>query len=130
MVGDTANRSIIRLNLAIRSGATRHVLLVHQYAVKFPAFMNGWELFLCGLLGNVQERKFSGSEAVFCPVVFYTWGGFMSVMKRADILTEKQFDEMVTDSFISSWGCDLPCEIKASSFGLLNGDVVCTDYGS
>ena len=123
-------RSVIRMNIGIRSGATRHVLLIGSWAIKVPAFMNGWELFLCGLLGNVQERKFSGVEEVFCPVLFYVWGGFLSVMRRAEPMSDTDFDAVVTDEFLAKWECDIPCEIKVSSFGWIDGNPVCVDYGS
>ncbi len=123
-------RDIIRLSLGIRSGTTRHAFLIGRYAIKTPHVCNGWELFLCGLLGNIQERKFSGSDPVFCPIVFSIWGGFICVMKRATPMTGEQFDAQVTDEFLNSHSITIPCEIKPSSFGTLDGRIVCVDYGS
>lgn len=123
-------RDIIRLSLGVRSGATRHAILVGRYALKVPNVRNGWEMFLCGILGNIQEQKFSGSDLIFCPIVFSIWGGWFNVMRRASPMSEDDFDRLVTDDFMQSHSMIVPCEIKVSSFGYIEGKVVCVDYGS
>ena len=123
-------RDTIRTNICIRSGATRHAILIGKYAVKIPVLNEGWELFLCGLLGNIQEHKFHDSDPVFCPIVFSIPLGFLNVMHRVNELTKKEFDTHITDDFMQSHSVVIPCEIKRSSFGWFEGRIVAIDYGS
>jgi hypothetical protein len=123
-------RDVIRTNLGMRSGATRHALLVGKYAIKIPIMNSGWEMFLCGILGNVQELKFHDCDPVFCPIVFSLPLGFLNVMLRVKELTEEEFDNLVTDEFLGQHSVVIPCEIKRSSFGWLDGQIVAIDYGS
>lgn len=105
-----------------KRGITREVFLIGRWAIKIPSFRS-WKLFLQGLLGNMQEKQWSGFDERLCPVVFYTPGGFLSIMPRATPI------ECINDEYLSI--CDsLPVEKKLCSFGLLNGKIVAVDYGS
>ena len=72
-----------------------------EYAFKIPVLTNGWELFLCGLLGNIQERKFHKCDPVFCPIVFSFPLGLLNVMRRAEELNQIEFDAFINDNFLN-----------------------------
>lgn len=113
--------------MEIKRGATRTVFLLGGLAFKFPTFYS-WENFLYGLLGNMQETRFSqlGWEQL-CPVVFSINFGLLVVMKRAMLLTDIEFSNMNYNDFIK---VGVPVENKQCSFGWLNGRIVAVDYGS
>lgn len=137
--------------MEIKYGSTRTVLLIGKYAIKLPSFYN-FEFFLRGLLGNLNERKWSSfkdydsldCKGRLCPVLFTLWGGWFSIMPRCKELTEEEFSNLNCNEFtgnkeiflshkddrimISSGG--LPVEHKISSFGKLNGEIVAIDYGN
>jgi hypothetical protein len=118
-VGDATSR-----RFAWRRGTSREVLLVGRWAVKLPS-ARCWRLFLCGLLGNMQEALWSGFDSGLCPVRWAFPGGLVVVMPRCEPLTAAEFDALDR----SPWA-DLPVEAKACSFGRLGGRVVAVDYGS
>jgi hypothetical protein len=114
-------------------GTTRTVLLLWRYAFKVPAVVE-WRLFLLGLLGNMQETKFSKCGwPELCPVVFSIPGGFLVVMRRAVPITREQWfelDEVALDEFMTTATYRLPVELKMDSFGMLDNKMVAVDYGS
>jgi hypothetical protein len=118
------------------SGTTRAVYLIGRWAVKVPVLCN-WDLFLRGLLGNMQEAGLSLLKwPELCPVVFACPGGWFIVMRRAEPLSSEQFFALNYAEWIKG-GRDLPkgewlipVENKPDSFGLLNGRIVAVDYGS
>lgn len=125
--------SIVHKNCRLAYGTTRAVLLVGGVAVKFPA-MREWRLFLLGLLANMQERQFSRTGwPELCPVLFSLPGGWLVVMKRAQVLTEAEWlaisDAEMRD-FTNKADYCLPVELKSDSFGWLDGNLVAVDYGN
>lgn len=121
--------------MVVRRGTTRTVVLIGRWAIKIPTFSR-WELFLRGLLGNLQETMFTKLNSPFlCPVVLSVAGGFLNVMPRTTPLTESQFNSIDYATWIKN-GRDLPdgewilpVENKIDSFGLFNGKIVAVDYG-
>lgn len=106
-------------------GATREVLLVGRWAVKFPS-ARGWRLFLHGLLGNMQEALWAPHGAPdLCPVVFACPGGWVIVMARAEPAGDVYTPEMAA---LRARQHDIP-EPKASSYGWLDGRLVAVDFG-
>lgn len=118
-----------------RNGSTRIVILTKKFAVKLPNFLNGWSMFLHGLLANLQESCWSRmlwkkeDSMGLCPVVFAVKGGFLIVMKRAQILTWEEFCEFDYEKFKMQKAA-VPVEQKTDSFGWLNGEIVAVDYGN
>ncbi len=111
------------LNIQMKSGVTRDVLLIGRYAFKFPSFQS-WRQFLMGLIANQHEKMWAKSDKRLCPIHTYVPGGFLNVMLRAEPIKEgygEEIDKMKADL--------LPVERKYSSFGLLNGQLVAVDYG-
>lgn len=125
-----------------RTGCTRIVFLIKNWAIKVPNFLDGWPRFLMGLLANYQETLFSKGdwhEGKLCPVIFSIWGGWLLIMPKVEVLTDEEFCQMdrdwriikntkeFPDAIIAGYIC---CEWKSNSFGKLNGKTVCIDYGN
>lgn len=125
--------SLVHKNCRLAYGVTRTVLLVGNLAIKVPSF-GEWRLFLLGLLANMQERNFSNlGWPELCPVLFSVPGGWLVVMRRAQILTDAEWsaisEEDIT-AFINKPNYSVPAELKSDSFGWLNGKLVAVDYGN
>lgn len=119
-------------DIVLRSGATRHVVLIGGLAFKIPRVTH-WRLFLYGLLGNMQERRWSGASDRLCPVLFALPGGWLVVMPRVAPLTDIEW-EVLDALWDSLYGEDaemlLPVERKRCSVGTLGRRFVAVDYGS
>lgn len=115
-----------------RTGCTRIVFLTKHYALKVPNFLDGWKLFLNGLLANLQESNFwqNGGYYELCPIRYATWGGWLVIMRKAQVLTDEEFLAMDIDAFLNKEHYVIPAEKKANSFGWLDGRVVAIDYGN
>lgn len=117
--------------MQLKSGATRHVLLVGRWAIKIPR-LTRWINFLQGLLANMQEVAFAPISDLLCPVLWTSGGGWIVVMARAEPLTDAEL------AVILSWESHgmvsepfpLAVEAKPCSFGKLGGRIVAVDYGS
>ena len=118
--------------LDIKKGTTRITFLVGNYAIKIP-ILDHWESFLEGLLGNMNETRFTRifTEA-FCPVVFSLPYGFLNIMKHVQPLTEQDFL-----CFDYHYWCNYQFKYqivfvkhKQDSFGWLDGKIVACDYGN
>lgn len=111
------------------NGVTRLVILTKNYAFKIPNFLNGWRMFLHGLICNMHEKMWSNTKwEQLCPIVFAAWGGWLVVMKRARPLTDEEWDKFDCEAFVKEPNL-LPVETKKCSFGVLNGKIVAVDYG-
>lgn len=114
-----------------RQGITREVILTRRYAVKIPKLIYGWQKFLCGLLANMQEAAFGRSGLPeLCPVVFAVPGGWLLVMRRAEMLTDAEWIAFDARAFCETDGYVVPAEFKQDSFGKLDGRIVAIDYGN
>jgi hypothetical protein len=115
--------------MKIARGATRLVFLTRTRAYKIPTF-SSWKLFLNGLLANIQEHEFGtlGWEG-FCPVLWSIPGGFLVTMPRAEPITDYDWEGFDADHFIHRPHYTIPAELKQSSFGFLDGEIVAVDYG-
>lgn len=99
--------------------------------MKVPNFLDGWSLFLRGLLANMQERQIGRSAlAGICPVLFSTIGGWVVVMPRARVMTREEFLSFDPGAFCNRDDYSIPSEHKENSFGYLHGEVVAIDYGN
>lgn len=113
---------------SVRKGATRYVVLTKSRAYKFPSFAS-WNLFLHGLLANMQEHSFYKLSDAMCPVIGYIRGGFLVVMPRAVPLTDEEYESFDVVGFLDRETFLIPAENKQSSFGKLHGRIVAVDYG-
>lgn len=110
-------------------GFNRLVILTRKHAIKIPSLRN-WRDFLFGLLNNMNEAKLgrSGLDG-YCPVRLALPGGFAIVMPRASILSEDEFMAFDAAAFCDRGAYRINAEHKADSFGRINGEIVCVDYG-
>ncbi len=123
----------MRLNKDVKYGTTRTVVLLGKYAFKFPRIHHNtdmWKLFLQGLLANMQETLFGtcGFKSL-CPVVFHIPGGFLTVMLRAEPLSEYEWTFLDLEKHFENEVSPDLVEFKQDSFGKLNGNIVAVDYG-
>ncbi len=122
--------------MKLLSGATRHVFLIGDYAIKVPR-LTDWKLFLHGLLANMQEAEFGNCPCVknrmfiadVAPVFWRIPLGFMIVMARARPLTDFEWAIFEYESFVNGQDYVIPAENKQSSFGIYDGRLVAVDYG-
>lgn len=115
-----------------RQGTTRIVFVFNQFVVKIPNILDGWELFIYGLLANMQESRF-GKLAWhdLCPVLWAFPGGWFIVMPKARMLTREEYFAFDVDGFLEEGRFGpLPAEKKMNSFGHYDGRIVAVDYGS
>jgi hypothetical protein len=113
----------------IKSGATRNVLLIGKYALKFPVF-SSHKFFLVGCLHNWQERVFYKASDMYCintkhlmcPSIFCSWFGILQIQLRAT-----QLDRELTNKEINLFSA-VCSDIKKENFGLLNNKLICIDY--
>lgn len=111
-----------------RMGTTRDVVLIGRWALKFPT-VREWRLFLCGLLGNIQESRFSELQwPGVCPVTFSLPLGFLVVMPRVRMMTDEEFQSFDWSGWLPDEVGDL-AESKPDSFGWLGERLVVIDYG-
>jgi hypothetical protein len=114
-----------------RQGITREVILTRRYAIKIPKLIYGWQKFLCGLLANMQEATFARAGwPELCPVVFSIPGGWLVVMRRAEPLSDAEWEAFDAPAFCETTGYLIPAEFKQDSFGMLDGRIVAVDYGN
>lgn len=114
-----------------RQGITREVILIGRYAIKIPKLIYGWQKFLCGLLANMQEAQFAATRwPELCPVVFSIPGGWLIVMRRAEMLNDAEWAEFDPVAFVNGSDYIVPAETKRDSFGMLDGRIVAVDYGN
>lgn len=117
--------------MTMKRGMSRYVFTVGSYVLKVPR-ADRWSRFLWGLLGNMQEAEFGSlGWPELCPVVFSLPLGFAVVAKRAEVCRyDIPVDELkaVVERAGNEGRC-VPAELKASSWGTLDGRLVAVDYG-
>lgn len=119
----------------INLGYTRVVFLYKNYAIKIPNYRYGWATFLQGLLANINESTTwksntgvleQGRSHLLCPVLWCSWGGWILVMRKVDIVIT---DEMGKHIDFSRHYVEFPGDDKPDNYGILNGRLVKLDYG-
>lgn len=116
------------------NGMTRNVIIIGNYAFKFPTFKSH-SLFLNGCYSNNREREFckrwegfiSDSDEfnlylLVAPSIWCSWFGLIQIQKRVEILkrdlTEKELESLSR----------ITTERKHINFGIYKGRLVCVDY--
>jgi len=83
------------------------------------------------LLANMQEAEFARTGwAELCPVVFSIPGGWLVVMRRAEMLSDAEWQAFDPEAFCVGQERIIPAEFKKDSFGRLDGRIVAIDYGN
>ncbi len=115
----------------VKQGTTRIVLLIGNYAIKFPKFWN-YKLFLKGLLANIDENfwwKYSDKEKL-CDVYFCSPFGLFIIMKRGVELSELEYNKERFEQDFKH----LPLDNKIENFGIIKREctrrVVLIDYAN
>ena len=102
--------------MEIKSGATRKVLLTNKFAIKFPSPENFLEGIKCNKAEASKRHEFA------CPILF-NFFNLAIVMPKCEAL-KWNFPLEILKPVAEEIGA----ELKTSSFGLLNGKIVCFDY--
>ena len=109
-------------------GATRTVLLVGNWAIKFPTVCQGsWRQFLLGMVSNMDEKLWSGYDNRLLPVTYCAPGGIFLIMPRAITL---KTDQDVEDHGVEQRfeGLRIAQDRNPGNFGYYKGELVCVDY--
>lgn len=117
--------------MIITTGDTRIVFVFNSFVIKIPNFTYSWKHFLQGLISNLNEGKswkaskhhWSGDISyLLCSVIWYSWGGWMLIMKRAKVCNnEEKIDYTI-------WEKNHFWDNKPLNFGYYNGVLVKIDY--
>ena len=114
-----------------QKGVTRIVLEFENTVVKIPNFRYCWDHFLRGILANISEHKrwrfCKKDRHLLCPVLWCSWGGWILVMKKARVLTDREFIEHVDIGLYSKAGLD--GDDTSDNYGWLDNRCVKIDYG-
>ena len=113
-----------------RSGITRIVFELKNIVIKIPNFFYQWDHFLKGLIANINESgvwQWHPHKELLCPVVWCSWGGWILIMRKAKILTDKEFVEHVDIHAYTEAGFD--GDDKSDNYGWFEGRIVKIDYG-
>lgn len=114
----------------ITTGATRYVLLIGRYAIKFPRPTH-YRNFLQGILGNDQEYVWwSMRHEKLCPVLWCGPLRMILIMPRCKPVPLADFPPLMDDWRKISPDVRIPVEMKEDSFGYYKGRIVAIDYGS
>lgn len=118
------------MNMQVRWGSTRTVLLIGRWAVKTPSRVE-WRLFLHGLLANLQERLWSQTgDQRLARVLWADPFGLVLVMERADPLPRNLHPKHFAAIMELQRFEGLPQDIKMDNFGFRGRSMVMIDYGS
>lgn len=120
------------MSIQFHKGTTRYVLLVSNYAIKFPSFCS-WKLFLTGLLCNLQEHTFG--RCGFPELANVYWmcpGGWFLIQERVRPIHHiglfwLHLERMIKDSQLAEEF--LRSDVKYSNFGYRGSQLVKLDYG-
>lgn len=122
-----------------RTGITRLVFEFKNVVIKVPNYSYSWEHFLKGLIANIQESttwKYNKHKPeitnILCPVVWTSWGGWILIMKKADV--KKHIDYVRSlpkeGNIYSKWEtCGFIGDNKADNYGFIGERIVKIDYG-
>lgn len=118
-----------------QTGITRIVIELKSVVIKIPNFAYSWEHFLNGLLANIHERdvfNYSQRNELLCPIVFVSWGGWLLIMKRADVERhekERTKDTIDNSIFYEKWiSSGFGGDDKPDNYGYYENRLVKIDY--
>lgn len=133
-----------------RRGITRTVFIFKSFVIKVPNGRYSWSHFLQGLIANIKEgqswrynKHRPEIQELMCPVIWTSWGGWILIMKRADvegycdyIRSLPRIEDMSHSGIMkhnteiySKWiNNGFGGDDKADNYGFLNGKLVKVDY--
>lgn len=115
-------------------GVTRIVIVLDHTVIKIPNFTHSWNHFLRGLIGNISESQTwkwnsgkyeKGTSYLLCPVLWCSWGGWVLIMRKANLLTEADWEKVKIPLHKKHFKGD----DTLSNYGMIEGRVVKIDYG-
>ena len=114
--------------------ATRTVIVLKKYVIKFPTFKT-YELFLNGLLANIQEKKFSGTHKDLAKVKYCNKYGLFLLMEKANVLPNSvdynDFLKYLKDKYRNDdMKSFMLSDMKVNNWGYINNRIVKIDYGN
>jgi len=126
------------------NGCTRVVFHLEGVVIKVPNYRYKWHHFLSGLLANMTERDTwkwainpnneSGKPELLCPVIWASWGGWILIMRRADVMAHEiemsEIDPFPPNRYQTWVEAGFDSDNKPDNFGYLNGKLVKVDYGA
>jgi hypothetical protein len=110
---------------------TRIVFLFPYVVVKIPNFTKTYQLFIKGILSNVEERtlyrdfKNFSYGLLLCPT-YYQFAGFICIQKRARPISQEAFEQLDEATLTEKYGIT---DLKAENFGIIHDRIVVIDYG-
>lgn len=117
-----------------RTGITRTVWVFRYFVVKFPNWRYSWHHFLKGVLANIKENqtwKFTKNE-LLCPVMWCSWGGWVLIMKRADVKSFENYVRALPDNSEETYkkwiDAGFGGDDKCDNYGYIKGKLVKIDY--
>ena len=117
--------------MKVIEGTNRNIVLLGNYAIKFPN-INSLRCFLLGLLANSDEVRFTkqlASTRKINPVLFRLPFGLCNVYQKAEPIGHDVFWSFKYDEWIKiQVRQQIPVEHKYSSFGIVKGEIVAVDY--
>jgi hypothetical protein len=125
--------------MKLQKGATRWVFVGRKRAYKIPS-LSSYKQFLQGLLCNMNEAIWSKSINLYphlCPIMGKIPFGLLVIMPAVSICTRQmgitggeEWEYYKDICMNKETGIAFPQnDWKASNFGVLNGKIVCIDYG-
>lgn len=121
-----------------RTGISRIVIEMDDVVIKVPNFTYSWYHFLWGLCSNIEENNIwkwnsgkyeKGKSHLLCPVKWCSWGGWILVMKKADV--DRHYREVCNSPRNEGISSDEEVKLRYKDwievgFG---GDDKCDNYG-
>ena len=120
-----------KLIIPVFKGSTRIAIpLFKRIVIKIPNILN-YRMFLYGILGNLQERKWYKitKHKKLCPV-YFSLAGLINIMPYCYELSDKEFKSLDYNKFIQYGNSLFPVENKKCSFKKLNDKIIIVDYGN
>ena len=109
----------------ITTGVTRNILLIGNYAIKFPK-LSSYREFIWGISSNIEEKQTWEDwdhDVRLCPILLYCPFALFIVMPKVDrICTEE--DEIDYSTFK-----EIDDDNHPGNFGFYQGRLVMLDYG-
>ena len=123
------DNNLMRVN---SEGITRLVIIFKTVVVKIPRLRwsnNIWYSFLKGICANIEEHRTweATKSELLCPVVWCSWGGWILIMKKADV------DKWIKESEDINWSYAAHINAgfgddKSSNYGYYKNKLVKIDY--
>lgn len=121
-------------------GVTRIVFIFRGFVIKIPNFTYSWDHFLKGLVSNIREKNtwnYNGyseerrllREELLCPVLWCSWGGWILVMRKADV--DRHYTEVYNAAYYGNIDPEKEVALRYKKWidAGFGGDDKCDNYG-